>query len=106
MPGIAGFRGRTWPPELLVGARRLDHHRQAVPLAQHELRSPASDRELAHTRLRAGDIPDACDATRTALSLIEHISSPRVRERLDAATTARAGEAEVFGLSLVLVARV
>jgi hypothetical protein len=47
--------------------------------------------ELAHTRLRTGDITGACDATRTALSLIEHIASPRVRDRLDAATTALRG---------------
>lgn len=43
--------------------------------------------ELAHTRLRAGDIAGACDAARNALTLIEQIASPRVLTRLDATIT-------------------
>jgi hypothetical protein len=81
--------GRAW-----LAADQAD--RAELHLARHLALGHLTNRrdhalfasELAHTRLRTGDIPGACDATRTALSLIEHIASPRVRERLDGATTA------------------
>jgi hypothetical protein len=54
-----------------------DHHRDHALFAS----------ELAHTRLRTGDITGACTAARSALNSIGRTASPRVHTRLDTAIT-------------------
>jgi hypothetical protein len=52
-----------------------EHHRDHALLAS----------ELAHTRLRTGDVIGACTAARSVLDSMDQTASPRVRGRLDAA---------------------
>ncbi|GAA2685943.1 XRE family transcriptional regulator [Actinosynnema pretiosum subsp. pretiosum] len=44
--------------------------------------------DLAHTRLRTGDVTGACEAVNSATASIGQIASPRVHQRLDQAVTA------------------
>ncbi|MGH3697440.1 MAG: hypothetical protein ACRDRX_26235 [Pseudonocardiaceae bacterium] len=44
--------------------------------------------DLVQARLHTGDITGACEATQHALQLAEHVTSPRVHERLHTITTA------------------
>lgn len=79
--------GRAW-----LNADRVDqaeHHlaRHLAPGGDHARDHALFASELAHTRLRTGDIAGACTAARSALNSIGRITSPRVRTRLDAAIT-------------------
>lgn len=79
--------GRSW-----LNADRVDqaeHHlaRHLAPGNNHHRDHALYASELAHTRLRTGDITGACTAARSAQDSMNQTTSPRVRTRLNAAIT-------------------